>query len=1204
VGSVDTARVLELYIPAVRAGGGSVGSGYRVGPDVALTAAHVVANLPLWRPGELVPAEADAPGVCLARPLGENSWVPAVVAWRDDDKDVAVLRLASTISPLPAGSPLPRWGRVEGVERVAVSAVGFPWAQERPDHVRDSEQLFGFVAPATTVKTGHCAVTVLSAAPADRAGSSPWAGMSGAALFAGPFLVGVLVIDPPGFSPDRVVAAPVAPLLAELDLAKLLETTAEQVVGVGPRFRLAVTAETSVALAPPYRAPTTGLGREPARLLLPEHGIVPFAGRESDLETLASWCLTAASSALKVITGEGGSGKTRLAAEACVRMTGNGWQAGFADRKVPGGAVQLEFGRPTLLVVDDANLNVALLADLVRTVGYWPPGAPPVRLLLLARHTGGWWDTLNRRTDHLAWELADSPLQLHEGGLAPADRAEHHARALTAFAAHVPDPARPSGQTLPVLADPVFTNPLLVHMHALLTVCGAQVPTTGGAVRERILDTVLDRERDRWAETFPPSVPTGGTRTHQQAVTAATLVAPPTETATAQTMTVIGELRPDAAAGARAAVVTWLRELYPGSDPPWVAPLRPDLLAEQLLASCPQLTDLVLGGYSDIAPPGQLEQLLTELTRADTRIPVREALDKLLTLYLPGLLTAAIDRPSGRLPDLLAVALARCPQAKASATLISQLPDRSTGLAALAATLASQAVDYYRQLTAARPDAFTPDLARSLNNLSSRLGDLGRLEDALAAVEDAVNLYRQLAAAQPDAFIPDLAQFLHNLSSRLAAVGRFEDALAAVEEAVSLYRRLVAARPDAFTAHLAQSLNNLSSRLAAVGRREDALAAVEEAVSLYRRLVAARPDAFTAHLAQSLNNLSSRLAAVGRREDALTAVEQAVSLHRQLAATWPDAFTPDLAGSLNSLSNRLGDLGRLESTLAAIEEAVRIRRQLAAARPDPFTPDLAMSLNNLSNRLGDLGRLEDALVAIEEAVSFYRQLAAARPGPFTPKLAMSLNNLAVQLGSLGRLEDALAAIEEAVSLRRQLVAARPEAFTPDLAQSLHNLSSGLGALGRREDALAAVEEAVSLRRQLVVARPDAFIPDLARSLHSLSHVLAGQGPIEDALAAVEEAASLYRQLAAARPDAFTPDLARSLDTLSNQLADLSRLEDAVTAGRQAVDLYCSMHATRPELFHIDLENALRNLAAYLRSLHQDDEAEQIEQRATTLTDQP
>ena len=43
-----------------------------------------------------------------------------------------------------------------------------------------------------------------------------------------------------------------------------------------------------------------------------------------------------------------------------------------------------------------------------------------------------------------------------------------------------------------------------------------------------------------------------------------------------------------------------------------------------------------------------------------------------------------------------------------------------------------------RALAAARPDAFQPDLAQSLNNLSVRLSALGRREAALAAVEEAV----------------------------------------------------------------------------------------------------------------------------------------------------------------------------------------------------------------------------------------------------------------------------------------------------------------------------------------------------------------------------------------------------------------------------------------------------------------------------------
>ena len=94
----------------------------------------------------------------------------------------------------------------------------------------------------------------------------------------------------------------------------------------------------------------------------------------------------------------------------------------------------------------------------------------------------------------------------------------------------------------------------------------------------------------------------------------------------------------------------------------------------------------------------------------------------------------------------------------------------------------------------------------SLNNLSVRLADLGRREDALAAIQEAVGIYRELAAARPDAFRPDLATSLNNLSVRLADLGRREEALAAIQEAVTIRRELAARWPDAYRHELEQSL--------------------------------------------------------------------------------------------------------------------------------------------------------------------------------------------------------------------------------------------------------------------------------------------------------------------------------------------------------------------------------------------------------------
>ena len=865
----------------------------------------------------------------------------------------------------------------------------------------------------------------------------------------------------------------------------------------GGGWYLRLAGEQTVSLAAPYRPVSRRFRPAESTLLRPEHGMVPFLGRQSLLDRLTGWCREAAGKPLMLVTGGGGSGKTRLGREACVQMLTDGWDAGLADDQRRDGAAMTRLQRPTLLVVDDADLQTALIAALVEYLR-WDDAGPPVSLLLLARATGPWWDRLIRQQDLTG---AYTVLDLDRHPVPVASRAEHFARARAAFADAYGLAAHPG--SLPPeaggLDDPAYAEPLLIHIAALLQTLGAfpapspartgeasadeqvRADHTDRLVRQRLLRTMCERERTRWHHLgrhlpFNPDLPLA-----DQLVALATLTTPGDQAAATHLLTALPSQAEVARIGAEALTV-WAHRLYAG--PGYWNPMRPDLLAEQHLADTAQLTALASAAAQ--AANGQSwetgvwTQLLAELTRGAPNQPaLQETLSDLLAATLPRIIHLAVTAGHAGLADMAALALTLAPQPGQAAALAAQMPEHSVRLAALTATLTSQQVIHERASLDEGPDA-SNRLAGSLNNLSLRLADLGRREDALAAIEEATGLRRELAAARPDAFTPDLAGSLNNLSNRLADLGRREDALAAIEEATGLRRELAAARPDAFTPDLAMSLNNLSVRLADLGRREDALAAIEEATGLRRELAAARPDAFGPNLATSLNNLSLRLADLGRREDALAAIEEATGLRRELAAARPDALTPDLAGSLNNLSVRLADLGRREDALAAIEEATGLRRELAAARPDAFTPDLAGSLNNLSNRLADLGRREDALAAIEEATGLYRELAAARPDAFTPDLAMSLNNLSVRLAELGRREDALAAIEEATGLRRELAAARPDAFTPDLAGSLNNLSNRLADLGRREDALAAIEEATGLRRELAAARPDAFTPDLAR----------------------------------------------------------------------------------------------------------------------------
>ena len=853
--------------------------------------------------------------------------------------------------------------------------------------------------------------------------------------------------------------------------------------------------------------------------------ISDFAGREHELAQLRAWIAEDTPVSVKFLTGPGGSGKSRLAAELAEGLQKWGWAAGFADLRAPS---HYAIGRNgTLLIADYPEDYRAEALDVLRDLATCEHRGAPLRVLFLSR-TGieAWEQSIHDA--RAAALVSTTPVGLRPLAPAAAHRVFTSAQRKAAEALGV-DP--PLGLTEEALAEWVALAPeharalfvLAAALHTVLNPDDDVIRYAGGDVIRQIVDRELSRLRE-------------SARHH-------------------------GFGDPDALA--RLVALTAL-----AGDVPW------DRVAEW--AAQPELA---LGLDSD--GPTPLRVRLREagvLVEGVVNAPTPDMLAAVLAGTVLGNRlesTHAPERVWAAMQDNIAVGLARLGRAAYDAEFVvgwhdagltAWLPaalsghvDRCRAVApyvgstSLPLGLVPGAVTVWETLRDATNDA--AEKARCLNNLGVRLGALGRREAALAATEEAVTIRRTLAQEQPDAFLPDLAMSLNNLGGDLSALGRREAALAAIEEAVTIRRTLAQARPDAFLPNLANCLNNLGIGLSELGRREAALAATEEAVMHYRTLAQAQPDAFLPDLAGSLNSLGIRLSALGRREAALAATEEAVTHYRTLAQARPDAFLPDVAMSLNNLGNRLSALGRREAALAATEEAVTHCRTLAQARPDAFLPDLAGGLNNLGIRLSGLGRREAALAATEEAVTHYRTLAQARPDAFLPDVAMSLNNLGAVLSALGRGEAALAAAEEAVMHCRTLAEARPDAFLPDLAGGLNNLGGDLSALGRREAALAAIEEAVTHYRTLAQARPDAFLPDVAMSLNNLGNRLSALGRREAALAATEEAVTHYRTLAQARPDAFLPDLAKSLNNLGADLSELGRLEDARAATEEAAAIH-------------------------------------------------
>jgi tetratricopeptide (TPR) repeat protein len=950
-----------------------------------------------------------------------------------------------------------------------------------------------------------------------------------------------------------------------------------------------------------------------ARLLDPRRELVGFIGREEELAALTAWCKRDDTDRLRLVTGPGGVGKTRLAVELAERMKKQGWAAErIADgqESVATAAVRAVTRARALLVVDYAETRAGLRQMLTALAGDQGAG---VRVLLLARATGDWWDQLGAG-DPAAWDLVQAAgsaqLQLSPVVAADLPDADVIALAVRSFARELGLPER----TVEIYGDSGTARRRVLDMHAAALVA-VLAEAHDGPVRvdiRTVLGELLRHEKHFWYHSARAYGLSGGrdgatAEVLRQIVAAGCLLG----AASQEEARVLPGRVPGMSASVK--VAEWLRLLYPPDpgDTDWIGSVQPDRLAElhtlrELVAS-PQLARACLTNLD----ARQGIRAVALLARASSDYPEAEDMlgdilpnvaDVLADMEAPAEILAAILNAIPYPTVVLAPAAVSIGQ-RITANLppgtdpavraywLSSLGNRLSELGRYTEALpvAEEAVTIRREL-AARSDRYRPDLANSLVNLGVALSGLGRLAEALAADREAVAIRRKLAAANPDRYRADLAFSLGNLGQKLFAMGRSVPALQATEEAAAIDRELAAADPDRYRPDLASSLDALGIRYSALGRYAEALRVTEQAAAIYRELAAADPDRYRPFLAQSIGNLGITLSELGRSADALPVTHEALSIRRELADASPDRWRPDLASMLDNLGVQLSELGRSAEALEAGQEAVAIYRQLAAESPGRWRPDLASALGNLAAILLDHGSPAEALAAGRETLTINRELADTDPGRHRPGLARSLGNLGATLVKLDRSADALPVIEEGIAICRELAAASPDRWQPDLATMLCSLSVILSGLERPVEAQEALQEALGIRRELATADPDRHRPGLASVLVRLGVVRSELNRPADALAAEQEAITIYRELIAASPDDHRPELAMSLDHLGVSLADLSRPAEALAAAQEAVAIYQDLAAASPDDHRPDLTRSLGNLARAIKLLGQQDAA--------------
>jgi nucleoside phosphorylase len=321
----------------------------------------------------------------------------------------------------------------------------------------------------------------------------------------------------------------------------------------------------------------------PGALLRADYGVVPFHGRDRELADLARWCDDPdLPVGVRLYTGAGGMGKTRLLLEVCQRRREAGWLAGFVDTKAAprergGWTNVITPAQPIFLVVDYAETNQDLLFTLLSSVARRTDAY--VRIVLLARGPGDWWDILKGREDGVG-DLLSGPssrwLPLKPLAFATEERQYSYRAALDSFA-HVlvkPQPVDSAGIDFD---DPVFERVLLLHMTALASIDGIVVKGEDG-----VLNYVLRRERRFWQDlTEKAELPQMLSDGISQAMAVLTLAGGAPNRPTAVDM-----LRKVPLLRGQPPAVLWsitniLHTAYPGDQ--FIEPLLPDLLGEHLV---------------------------------------------------------------------------------------------------------------------------------------------------------------------------------------------------------------------------------------------------------------------------------------------------------------------------------------------------------------------------------------------------------------------------------------------------------------------------------------------------------------------------------------------------------------------------------------------------------------------------------------------
>ena len=524
-----------------------------------------------------------------------------------------------------------------------------------------------------------------------------------------------------------------------------------------------------------------------------------FVGFDDQMNELREWAMSAPATSAKFLVGEGGTGKTRTAAEFALMLREDEWAAGFVDLRKPQSYECSQEGN--LLIVDYPEEQQAAVAELLKDLAGLGSECPRLRVLLLTRRSiEHWYDVI---VDCKADSIVDGePVFVHR--LSAEDAHKVFCSAQEAVAEHLNTTPQPvSDEQLQdwLKLTPENDRALFVvaaAVHSAVNPDDLVVQYSG----PQVVQSIAEREVAGFR-----NIAKGSGLKDEYVLARALAVAAVSGSLTEAAVVKMAQENPEVFGLKQGEDIRKALRLITAEPERLIPAPKPDILAAAMVTR-------IFSETPETAP---------ELIWLGIEPDVANGLNRIERLSYDAEIVLGLPRPgvSNWLEDAVQGQKERCELLRERFS-----EDRLPG------GWINAAVAVWKTLLDCAETE--EEKAPILNNLSTGLNDAGADEEALAAIQAAVDVYRRLAAANPARYEPDLAMSLNNLSNGLSDTGANEEALAAIQEAVDVYRRLAAANPARYEPDLALSLWNLGDVLTKLGQQDSGNAALEEAVKLLR----------------------------------------------------------------------------------------------------------------------------------------------------------------------------------------------------------------------------------------------------------------------------------------------------------------------------------------------------------------------------------